>query len=348
MRVLKWVSWVFLAFFLVTLILVLSVGHMKGPLTRAVSKATGRELVIDGELRFVPSLVHPRLRAERVRFGNAEWAQYDYLLQADAIEASINPLGLFAGRLILPEVSLENATLALEMDAEGRKNWILRKGKDEDKKESHIVVRHLTLDQGRLLYEDAAREISLAVDLETDAAGVAFDVKGSYQGMPTKAKGHGGPILALQDTNEDYPLKGDAQIGDTRVKLDGRITELVGLSGIDTRIELSGRSMEDLYWIIGVAMPSTSPYTTSGHLIRDGKLIRYENFTGKVGDSDLAGTFQFDAGGKRPVMTGDLHSKVLNLADLGSLVGTDKERERQGVLPDMSFDPARWEASTPT
>jgi AsmA protein len=41
-------------------------------------------------------------------------------------------------------------------------------------------------------------------------------------------------------------------------------------------------------------------------------------------------------------MQGDLQSKVLNLADLGSLVGTDKEREREGVLPDMSFDPARW------
>jgi AsmA protein len=89
-------------------------------------------------------------------------------------------------------------------------------------------------------------------------------------------------------------------------------------------------------------MPATSPYMTSGHLVRDGKLIRYENFTGKVGESDLAGTFQFDAGGKRPLMTGDLHSKVLNLADLGSLVGTDQEREREGVLPDMSFDPARW------
>jgi len=341
-RVLKWISGVALAFVLLTFALVFSINHLKGPITRAVSKATGRELVIDGDLRFVWSLVHPRMRAERVRFGNADWAQYDYLLQADAIEATINPLGLFAGRVILPEVALENATLALEMDKEGRKNWILRKGQDEDKKESRVFIRHLTLDQARLLYEDAAREISLAIDLETDATGVAFGGQGTYQGLPAKASGHGGPVLSLRDTNEDYPLSGNAQIGDTKVKLDGKITELVGLSGIDTQVELSGRSMEDLYDIIGVAMPSTSPYTTSGHLVRDGKLIRYENFTGKVGESDLAGTFQFDAGGKRPVMTGDLHSKVLNLADLGSLVGTDKEREREGVLPDMEFDPARW------
>jgi uncharacterized protein involved in outer membrane biogenesis len=342
MRVLKWLGWLFLAFAVVTLVLVFSIGQFKGPITRAISKATGRELLIEGDLRIVPSLIHPRLRAERVTFGNAEWGQYDYLLQADAIEATVSLAGLLRGRLVVPEVRLEGAALALEMDGEGRKNWILRQGEGEDKKESRIFVRHLTLDRGRLLYEDAANEISLAADLETNAEGVAFVVEGTYQGWPATAEGQGGQVLALRDTDEPYPLKASVKIGDTSVKLDGRITELVGFSGIDMKIELSGRSMDDLYWIIGVALPSTSAYTTSGRLVRDGKLIRYENFAGKVGESDLAGTFQFDSSGARPMMTGDLVSKVLNLADLGSLVGTDQEREKAGVLPDMSFDPARW------
>jgi AsmA protein len=169
-------------------------------------------------------------------------------------------------------------------------------------------------------------------------------VKGTYQGWPASAEGQGGPVLSLRDTDQPYPLKASAKIGDTTIKLDGRITELVGFSGIDTRIEISGKSMDDLYWIIGVAMPATSPYTTAGRLVRDGKVIRYENFTGKVGESDLGGTFQFDSSGARPKMTGDLVSKVLNLADLGSLVGTDQAREKEGVLPDMSFDPARWDS----
>jgi len=341
---LKWLGWLFLAFVVLTVILIFSVGQLKGPITRAISKATGRELVIEGDLRIVPSLIHPRLRAERVTFGNAEWGQYDHLLQADAIEATVSLAGLLRGRLVVPEVRLEGGALALEIDAEGRKNWILRQGEGEDKKESRLFVRHLTLDSGRLLYEDAANQISLAADLETNAEGVGFVVKGTYQGWPATAEGQGGQVLALRDTDEPYPLKASAKIGDTTIKLDGRITELVGLSGIDTKIELSGRSMDDLYWIIGVALPSTSAYTTSGRLVRDGRLIRYEEFTGKVGESDLAGTFQFDSSGARPMMTGDLVSKVLNLADLGSLVGTDQEREKEGVLPDMSFDPARWES----
>jgi uncharacterized protein involved in outer membrane biogenesis len=346
MRALKWFGWSFLAFAAITLVLISSIGFFKGPITRAVSKATGRELVIEGDLRFVPSLIHPRIRVEKVTFANAEWAQYDHLLQADAIEASVSLWGLVRGRLIVPEVHLEGAALALEMDEEGRKNWILREDDEEKKGESRIFVRHLTLDRGRLLYEDWGRDISLAVDLEADTEGVAFAIEGTYQGWPAAAEGRGGAVLAIRDTEEPYPLKASATIGDTKLALDGRIIELAGLSGFDTRVELSGNSMEDLYWIIGVALPSTSPYATAGRLVRDGKLIRYENFTGKVGESDIGGTFQFDSGGERPLMTGDLQSKVLNLADLGSLVGTGKEREQseEGVLPDMSFDPARWDS----
>src|SRR5262245_66313931 len=121
--------------------LVFSIGHFKGPITRAVSNATGRELVISGNLRIVPSLIHPRFRAEGVKFDNAEWGQYDYMLQAEAVEATISLAGLLRGKLILPDVRLEDAALALEIDQEGRKNWILRAGDEEKKKESRIIVR---------------------------------------------------------------------------------------------------------------------------------------------------------------------------------------------------------------
>ena len=58
MRALKWAGWLLLALVVLTVILVFSVGFFKGPLTRAVSDATGRELVIEGDLRVVPSILH--------------------------------------------------------------------------------------------------------------------------------------------------------------------------------------------------------------------------------------------------------------------------------------------------
>jgi AsmA protein len=71
--------------------------------------------------------------------------------------------------------------------------------------------------------------------------------------------------------------------------------------------------------------------------------VRYENFTGKVGKSDLAGTLQVDTSGERPYMKGDLQSKVMDLGDLGIVVGTNEPR-KDGVLPDSPFDPERWDS----
>ena len=151
-------------------------------------------------------------------------------------------------------------------------------------------------------------------------------------------------MLAIRDESTPFPINGEIKIGDTAATLEGTLTGLVGFKGIDLQFkQLSGKTMEDLYWIIGLAFPDTSPYKLSGRLMRTDGMWRFENFAGKVGESDLAGTLQVDTGGKRPYMHGDLTSKVLNFADLGPLVGTKQPREGGGVLPDAPFNVDRWE-----
>src|SRR3546814_6337523 len=72
---------------------------------------------------------------------------------------------------------------------------------------------------------------------------------------------------------------------------------------------LSGKNLEDLYPLLGISLPPTSPYALDGRFIRDGNTWRYEGFTGKVGDSDLAGTASVETGGERPFLRADLVSK---------------------------------------
>ena len=342
MRFLKWFGGTVLVLVvLLSLTVIFGLDLLRGPITRAVSKATERELVIQ-RLTPVWSWVHPRLRAEGVSFTNAKWGKADYLLTADAIEASISILPLFASRVVLPEVHLEKAQLSLEQDAEGRKNWVMKEN-PEPKEESHFVIQLLTLDHGRLAYEDGARDISLRAELATDADGVNFSVAGKYSGLPMKGSGHGGPVLSIRQADTPYPLKAEAKIGDTSVKLEGTISDIVGLKGLDLKLApLSGKSMDELYHIIHVAFPATSPYTTTGRLVRGDGVIRYENFTAKVGESDLAGTLRVDTNAEPTTMTGEINAKVLNIVDLGPLVGTDKPEQKSGLLPDAPFDASRW------
>ena len=84
---------------------------------------------------------------------------------------------------------------------------------------------------------------------------------------------------------------------------------------------LRGDSLEQLYPLLGIAFPATRAYATEGHLLHTGSTWRYEKFSGRIGASDIAGIVQVDTGGKRPALTADLSSSVLDLDDLGPLIG---------------------------
>jgi len=345
---LRWIVGAFLILFVaVALFFTFGLNTLRGPISKAVTKATGRELLIEGDLKPVWTWLHPRIRAERVSFANADWGKGDYLLKAEAIEATISVLPLLVGRVVLPEVHLTRAEMSLEQDANGKKNWIL-KDDPEEKQQSRIFVKSLTVDDGLLAWEDATRDTSVKWKLSSEGSGVAFTAEGKYKGLPLKTAGRAGHVLGLRDKSTPFPLAGDLRIGATSAKLEGTITGLIGLKGMDLKFQhLSGKSMEELYRIIGIAFPDTRPYKLSGRLARDGKLWRFEISSGKVGESDLAGTLQVETGEykgeKRPFMQGDLTSKVLNLGDLGVLVGT-KQPRKSGVLPDAPFNSKRWQS----
>ena len=343
MRALKWVGLAVLVL-LTALVLFVSfgLGTLKGPITKAVTSASGRELIIDGDFKAVWSWVHPRFRAEKVRYANPEWADEDWMFQADAVEVSIRLLPLLAGRVVLPEVHLVRPDIDLEIDEEGRKNWIMERDQQKEGG-SRISLQLLTFDHGRLRFADAGRDIDLENQLSTDADGVAFESKGKYKGLAANVKGRGGPVLGLKDIDDPYPIDAAGKIGDTAVKVKGNITNVAQLSGLDLAIDLQGKTLSELYDVIGIAFPETSAYKTKGRLVKGDHMIAYEKFSGTVGESDIAGTLKFDLGGKRPFMHGELNSKLLNLADLGPLVGTDQPKE-SGVLPDMPFDSDRWDS----
>ena len=119
----------------------------------------------------------------------------------------------------------------------------------------------------------------------------------------------------------DYPLTIDLSVGHTGVKVGGTITSLLKFSAMDMHLALRGESLAQLFPLLGIAFPESRAYATDGHIVHSKQTWRYEKFSGLIGDSDIAGTFQVDTGGKRPAMKADLVSRLLDLADLGPLIG---------------------------
>jgi uncharacterized protein involved in outer membrane biogenesis len=89
--------------------------------------------------------------------------------------------------------------------------------------------------------------------------------------------------------------------------------------------------MGNLYPLTGVLLPETPPLppkAISGQDRRSGSQWHYQDFSGKVGDSDLNGSLDYVTGGARPQLTGALTSNVLRFDDLAPLIGADSNAEK--------------------
>ncbi|GLQ52132.1 AsmA family protein [Dyella flava] len=161
----------------------------------------------------------------------------------------------------------------------------------------------------------------------------AWTVDGHYQGSLVTGTGKTGAVLALQQTDQPFPVQARLHVGDSKIALVGTLTDPLHLGALDLRMWFAGTSMAKLYPIIGIALPDTPPYATEGHLSAElhlhGSRFSYRDFRGRVGNSDVGGNVQVVTGGDRPKLTGDVHSQQLRFVDLAPLIGADSQAEKQ-------------------
>lgn len=358
-RSLKWIAGGFLALAALAFLFVAIFGWnwLRGPIERITTEKTGRVLAIKGELTMKFGWPGPRIHAVAVTFANPPWAREKQMVAADAVEITIDLPQLLRQNIVFPEVRLERPVVFLEQGADGRKSWLLDPRQQDEG--ARIRIDRLTLDHGTLGYDDAVKKTSIRSDLSTlntqaegtSGSGLTFSAQGQYLGLPFKAHGSGGPVLAMRDERTPYALKIDATIGHTTVRADGSVTSLLKFSAMDMRLALSGDSLEQLFPLLGIAFPATRAYATEGHLLHSGNSWRYEKFSGRIGDSDIAGKLQVETGGKRPVLKAEVVSKLLDLGDLGPMIGSRpgsvakaaaSPSAQAHVLPDLPFKTDRW------
>ena len=105
---------------------------LKPYVERQVTEKTGREFVIQGNLDVSLSL-NPLISAEKISLANAEWGTEQPMLGMEKAAFRISLWDLLLGDVVLPEVSISRPKIVLEKNADGKRNWDLKK--DEEKEE---------------------------------------------------------------------------------------------------------------------------------------------------------------------------------------------------------------------
>lgn len=314
---------------IVVFLLVFDWNWLRGPIESQVSKATGRPFEIGGDINVDLGLV-PHITVNDIRLGNAEWAEQPDMLRLERLEAEIDLLELLSGDIVLPLVALIEPDAVLLRDAQGRANWEFDTGPDEPDEGPPPLpqIRRIYIEDGDIALHDAARKIDLTATLNSanrlDApAESQFELtgEGSYNGGPFALHAVGGSLLELQEGTGPWPIRTEIRLGQTRATVEGRLDAATGIGSLSADVSLEGPSLGALRRLTTVPLPETPPYRIAGHLTHRGQVIEFTDFSGKVGDSDLAGDAKVDLSAARPRITAELTSDRLDFDDLNTLFG---------------------------
>lgn len=297
---------------------------LRGPVNRYVSEKTGRKFEITRRLDVNLGLRQATVKFDGIEFANPSWARDPYLVKADRAEFDIRIWPLLTSKVNIPRLALFSPTVGLQMEQDGRRTWAL--GKDTSDSGTVPSIGLVQVDSGAVDFLAPYLGVDLHADLSYDTSRgempLNYRIKGRYKGQPLTANGRTGNVLQINAAGAPpFPMEINAAAGQTQLKAAGTVAELSGLDGIDAKFEVKGQTLGALFPLLGIALPQTSPYTLSGDLSKRGTLWGVAGLKGKLGLSDISGDMRFDQAGKLPRLSGELRSRVMDMDDLGPLIG---------------------------
>jgi AsmA family protein len=329
-------------------LLVFDWNMLRNVLAERLSEELGREFAVDGNLEGSLGL-QPRIKARDVRVANAGWAAEPNMVEIESLQMQLDLRSLARGRFVVSGLQIRGAAVHLEIDAEGRSSWDL--GREPDEPPWIPLIESLVIEESRLTYHDRRHEVELDAIIASaegtspkrGAGPVTIAGEGRFQHEEFTLAMRGASLRDLRARDEPYPVEVEVRVGATEATLNGSVAKPFRLTDMKMALSVKGPNAYLLAPVLQLPLPSTRPYELAGDLEREADVWRFENFSGVVGDSDLAGSLSLDVGQKRPLIIADLVSEHLEFVDLGPLIGLhpgdgvpaepDEERPRR-LLPD--------------
>ena len=333
--------------------------QMRGPIGRYLSHRSGREVRLDGNLSVKLFSFQPSIDAARVIVGNPSWlagpeSKSDHAAphaaSVDRIRIELRLMPLLRGRLILPLVQITRPDIYLLREESGRTNW---DGGNSKQAFRLPPIRRFQITDGHIRIDDAVRKLhftgTVSSEESRNGGRAAFTLKGdgSLNKNRFLADVSGGPLLNV-DESRPYKFSADVRAGATHAVIDGAITKPFHFDRFTARIDVSGPTLSDLYFMTGLVLPNTPAYRMTLTAVRQSSTAyRLNGINASMGGTDLQGDLAVDSSKEIPLLTGQMASRVLVFEDLGTLVGGGKRAPAQSkyLLPETALHTERLRQS---
>lgn len=286
-----------------------------------------------------------RVEADGLRIADKDGFPADKdFFSADRLIVSAKVMPYINGRhIVVPLIQLDKPVIYADREKDGSTNWDFALDKNrtpsadnstrQDSQAPSPQIGNLKISDGTVHYVDAKLKADVTLGIHTtdpdgrNAGTVDVKAKGVYAGQPITGTFVGGALLTLRDNGKPYPVDLHLANGPTKLSLKGTLDDPIKFAGANLKLDLAGPDMSKLYPLTGIPIPETPRYDISGNLDYARHAIKFHDFHGTVGSSDLNGDIDVDRTGKKPVVDANLTSHKVDLTDLAGFIGETPGRK---------------------
>ncbi len=239
--------------------------------------------------------------------------------------------------VVIPWIEIDHPVVDARATPDGQNNYTLKLASSGDanpaKPTPSPQIGDLRISDGHAHVLVPKLRTDFQTDISTRAADagqpsqIVVDAKGTYANQPITGQFVGGALLSLRDKGNPYPVNLHLANGPTKISLVGTVEDPLTFAGANLKLDLAGPDLGLLFPLTGIAIPETPAYSINGQLDYTDRKIRFTNFNGKVGSSDLEGDIEVDPESDRQKVTANLSSRFIDLADLGGFIGSTPGRK---------------------
>jgi AsmA family protein len=315
----------------------------KDLVAQQVKAATGRDLVLAGDVKVALSLI-PHLEIDQVSFRNADWGSEPQMLKLEKLEADVALIPLLSSQIEIRQIRLVGADILLETNKDGLGNWVMGAPSSGGSSAPLPQISQVAIENAKLRWHNGVTgktrtfEIDKLTMAPSDAIGnlaVSFD--GKVDTLPINLKGITGTLANF--TKGPLPINATGQIAGGDLAVKGEVEDPASLHGINLEVTLAGKAASDLGALFEAKLPPLGAYQLRTKIAGSAdSTVVFDGLAGKVGNTDFTGRIEVDPAKTPVAINAALASSHLDLADFG-IKPDDKKSAAPGDGKVFSAEP---------
>jgi uncharacterized protein involved in outer membrane biogenesis len=262
----------------------------KGMIDAAITDATGRDVVIKGDLTIVMSLP-PEFAVTDVTVANAAWGSQPQMAHIGELRLRLRLLPLLKKEFDFSRIRLIDTDLLFETGAKGQSNWQFT---HQPSSGAGVGIRHVAVEQLQveklnvtLRSADTSsppahyRLDSLNLTRPATADALTVELKGSSNGQAVALSGTTGPLRNVLEGLR-FPLDLSGEFAGATVKLHGDIANALKLQGLELTLQATGSDLATIGSAVAVKIPQTDSFDLKAQLRGNGKNLSLQEAHGSV------------------------------------------------------------------